>query len=857
SLNEIKHFLNEVSLKSHVYRRLYELQLLEKHLLILLLTSNDLKDDRQRRILLYIGTFSAFEQQALEIFFRLTRPVDQSKYDDVTEDGSQNIADVEVKILLDYRKLFLKNHKILGHRELFARFQEYNIMDLIFEMANKEQSLMKWRVVIHEIFFYMFHGLEPEDIMYDRKAESNSIAEKLLAKEQSKKRDRRLADQRSQLKTWTEVEDGIKKAVSIYDAVNGNIPREESIHNDPAEEMPTPKSCWFYSSKNLVEMSDCERDLLRTTASKFLIESFNSLNRSVRDEISANQNAYSKIYTFRLLYLVRFFLKLQELFLIKEKEESGLRNTNNISAGVRKSARNSPKYPETTLKVVYDALSYDGFVYIFDEIKELNQLNNLEDLELALECLQQMVHARNVEIMSSSSNIGDGVKAAVHHVENKLLLNLERVEFIVNLVEDSRDRPHRKPGDSYKERNIRVKYPRDVEHGKKYLKLEFSENDNSLRRNMFRQFEKKFVNEKVIDTYMAYINAYDVHEKYKCDFYAVNVMFERICVNQNSMDLFIKVKYLNVMSRILRAWDRIVNNLKAGNHEDPNLSPSQKDFLDLVKDVCNEIYKEMKVDTLFAPNYEMFSLFEEIDKVILSYTSFLERQKLQQDKEERFKHKVSKPQFTDKEREFHKKTSVKQLIRQGQLEHIKWLQETMIKLGCQRITEEQIAARKKVLSHSKGAEESQVPYDDYHIEGPYWIVPNTLSGKYLISQAELLGEYIKECQDELMERKSNESTKDLSIKWNDSDDTIESDEVTSDDDMEVAEKGNDSADNEDMESDCTLKSDVMMENIGDAPDVTIDTDVIMSDNDFILRSSQKRKWQNDDDLDACVLSVYS
>ncbi|CAG8631671.1 12414_t:CDS:10, partial [Acaulospora morrowiae] len=589
---------------------------------------------------------------------------------------------------------------------------------------------------------------------------------------------------------------------------------------------------------------------------KFLRLNHLDLNLSVREEIS-----------------------LQELFLIKEKEESGLRKNLLV---VRKSTRKLQKYPETSLKVVYDTLSYDGFIYMFDEIKELNQLNNLEDLELALECLQQM--ARNVEIMSSSSNISDGVKMVVHQVENKLLSNLDRAEFIIKLVEDSKDRPpsfiailvasiHRflsmiehfskkrhiyvirashkeklednrakaysvgfskKSRAEYNEGKTKAEHFRDTEHVKKYLKLELSEEDRLFRRNLFCQFEKKFANEKVIDTYMSYINDYEVHEKYKCDFYSVNVMFERICVNQNSMDLFIKVKYLNVMSRILRAWDRIANNLKAGNHEDPNLSSSQEDFLDLVKDVCNKIYKEMKVESLFAPNYEMFSLFEEIDKVILSYTSFLEKQKSHQEKDERFKHRVSKPQFTDEEREFYMKLSVKQLIREGQLMHIKWLQETMIKLGCQRITEEQIAAKKYAeLSYSKVAEEPRLLYADHRIlpktakvqkllnyygffnfsdnficrlmwtlqferkfgiEGPYWIIPSTLPGKYLISQAELVEKYVEECQDELkVKRSRNEGAKDL----NDSDDTIESD----------AEEGS-NLDDEDMDSDYTLKSDI-------------------------------------------------
>ncbi|CAG8786924.1 15214_t:CDS:2, partial [Acaulospora morrowiae] len=128
-------------------------------------------------------------------------------------------------------------------RELFVRFHEYNILDLFFEMVNQEQSLMKWKIVIHEIFFYIFHGLEPEDIIYDRKVESNNIAKKLLAKEDDKKRDRRLADQRSQLKTWTEIEacDGIKKAVSIHEAVIGNSSKEETVKIDTTCEMPTPK----------------------------------------------------------------------------------------------------------------------------------------------------------------------------------------------------------------------------------------------------------------------------------------------------------------------------------------------------------------------------------------------------------------------------------------------------------------------------------------------------------------------------------------------------------------------------------------------------------------------------------------
>ncbi|RHZ74333.1 hypothetical protein Glove_226g7 [Diversispora epigaea] len=930
NLIKIKELLNNTKINHHVFRKLHEWRVVEKHLLILLIINNDLEAVRQRKI----------STNIVEILYLLTLPTDRFKYHGMTKEEIVQHKKADDTALVEYRRLFLKNHMILQQifnylckvkedydrdnsmkyvfmitdvlqffrnllmintypkekRSLYVYYNNYKIFDFIHELTKNERALKIWNFTIQELLFNIFQGLDPEDIMYDRLKESNEIAEQLLLLEQKKQKERQVADQKRQVKVWVQTTSGYDKVVSIQDAISGKIHKDKKSEPEGNIQLiPNVQSRWFYKPKYIADMNPSTRKFLKNFAIKFLNEAFNVLIQSIQTEISSNHRSYTHQY--RMFYLVKFFLKLQEL-LFEEIKESKSNNDNKDKKVKRTLMINFSTSSVTTLKVVDSILSYNGFCLVFDKMEQWNRIKQWDGLKLAIECLQQM--ARIVEIMSSSSDVDKETKAVAHDFEYSLLDSLNHFEFLIKLLENSKDKDnsyvkslieaiHRylsmlehfskkdhiynknknyKPfyehekindndtsmlqseksnistilrsessftssfqpvisGDTYQERNAKINNSRESNAGKgewamlyyqqgppkedphfkswwrkkkkyeakvssqEYIKYEFTATEKTNLKRQFNKFEKTLANEKALDAIFEYIKQYDVYEKFKCDFYAINVLFHRIYVNQDGSDLFIKVKYLEVMYAIELYWSWIIDNCQRAKFKDAGYSESQLAFFDFIDEICNETCRRMNEVRVIPKTMDVVEKHN-LKWVYSTYARYLDKQQKEKNFAERKKESINKEFYktieTEERRKPYVQSVTKKAIKENLLYQIQWVQEIMTKVGCRRIMQKEFAKNKlEAASYHHEEIEDLIPYEDFEIvpltnemktlmdfpgtfdnctnflcpylwahkfvrkigsEGVFWLIPKTISGQELLSWVEMINKYIDECKAE-------------------------------------------------------------------------------------------------------------
>ncbi|CAG8598856.1 184_t:CDS:10 [Diversispora eburnea] len=899
NLIKIKELLNNTKINHHVFRKLHEWRVIEKHFLILLIINNDLEVERQRKI----------STNIVEILYLLTLPTDRLKYHGMTKEEIVQHKKADDTALVEYRRdnsmkyvfmitdvlQFFRNLLMISafpkeKRSLYVYYNNYKIFDFIHELTKNERALKIWNLTIQELLFNIFQGLDPEDIMYDRQKESNEIAEQLLLKEQKKQKERQVADQKHQVKIWVQTTSGYEKVVSIHEAISGKIHKDKKSEPEGNIQLiPNVQSRWFYKKKFIADMSTSTRKFLKNFAIKFLNEAFNVLIQSIQNEISSNHRSYSHQY--RMFYLVKFFLKLQEL-LFEEIKESKLKDSGNNDNRDKKVKRtlmiNFSTSSATTLKVVDSILSYNGFCLLFDKMEQWNRIKKLDGLKLAIECLQQM--ARIVEIMSSSSDVNRETKAGVHDFEYCLLDSLNHFEFLIKLLENSEDKDngyvkslieaihrylsmlehfskkdhiynknknyksldeHEKindndtsmlqsensnvstilrsessfisslqpviPGDTYQERNAKINYSRESIAGKsewamlyyqqgppkedphfkswwrkkkkyetkvssqEYIKYEFTATEKTSLKRQFNKFEKTLANEKVLDAIFAYIKQYDVYEKFKCDFYAINVLFHRIYVNQDGSDLFIKVKHLEVMYAIELYWSWIIDNCQRANFKDVGYSESQLAFFDFIDEICNETCRRMNEVRVIPKTTDVVERHN-LRWVYSTYARYLDKQQKEKFFAERKKESMNKEFYktieTEERRQPYVKNVTKKAIKENLLYQIQWVQDIMTKVGRRRMELEDASCHHEEI-------EDVIPYDDFKIdpltnemktlmefpgtfdnctnllcpylwahkfvrkigsEGVFWVIPKTISGQELLSWVEMINKYIDECK---------------------------------------------------------------------------------------------------------------
>ncbi|CAG8843901.1 43824_t:CDS:2, partial [Gigaspora margarita] len=227
---------------------LWELHLLEKHLLTIFLLNNNIKDNDTKSIIVIIT----------ELFVLMTTPVDLDQIVDFADDNVCLQRDI-LKAQHAYKELFAKNPIALrtllnllnDHLKIeISMHTENNVMivRLVLSLFRNLLAIDKKDKRLH-IFYHIFYGIEPSDILENPTAE-----------------DRRRFNERFSGKYWVKMPDGYEILTSKKDArANKLLDRSEDKENKrPIKDEWLPK-------KNLgLDINDTTRDCLKVTAIKFL-----------------------------------------------------------------------------------------------------------------------------------------------------------------------------------------------------------------------------------------------------------------------------------------------------------------------------------------------------------------------------------------------------------------------------------------------------------------------------------------------------------------------------------------------------------------------------------------------------------
>ncbi|CAG8519745.1 17616_t:CDS:10, partial [Racocetra persica] len=438
SLENILTLIKE--LNNDVLTYLWELQLLEKHLLTIFLLNNNIKDNDTKSIIVIIT----------ELFVLMTTSIDLDQTVDFADDNACLQRDI-LKAQYAYKELFTKNPTALRtllnllndhlmieiskppennvmvvclvlslfrnllaidkkdkrlHYNLVHQYYKETIIECFCSLDSKNIELFQCNIIIQEIFYHIFHGIEPSDILENPTTEANEFSKKLLEDEEKKKEDRRRFSERFSGKYWVKMPDGYEILTSKKDARADKFPDE----HEEKENKRTIREEWLPKKKLILDVSDAARDCLKVTAIKFLNTIFTTLVHSVVKDLKSEQyNDYQ--HSNHLFYIVRFFLELQQLLSIKDSNAVLIEN-----------------WP--------DILNCKIFKLMFNKIRYFKDQKLWSELQVGLECLKQM--SRTIEIMGSKhSNKDHETRNKAQQLQYRILCDKENLELIVDVVKRS------------------------------------------------------------------------------------------------------------------------------------------------------------------------------------------------------------------------------------------------------------------------------------------------------------------------------------------------------------------------------------------------------------------------------------
>ncbi|CAG8510889.1 3315_t:CDS:10 [Cetraspora pellucida] len=595
---------------------LWDLQLLEKHLLTIFLLNNNIKDNETKSIILIIT----------ELFVLMTTPIDLNQIVDFADDNACLQRDI-LKAQYAYKDLFTKNpaalrtllnllndHLIIEvskptesnvmtvclvlslfrnllaidkkdkilHYNLVLQYYKETIIECFCSFHQKYIELFHCNIIIQEIFYHIFHDIEPSDILVNPTVDANEFSKKLLEDEEKKKEDRRRFNERFSGKYWIKMPDGYEILTSKKDARADKLPNEQ----EEKENKRTIREEWLPKKKSILDISDTARECLKVTAIKFLNTIFTTLVHSVgKDLKSEHYNDYQ--HSNQFFYIVRFFLELYQLLSIKDS---------NI----------------VSIKHWPDILNYKIFKLMFNKIRYFKDQKLWSELQVGLECLKQM--SKTIETMGSKhSNKDHEIRNKAQQLQYRILCDQENLELVVDVVKRSSKQSlsflrslvetvHRLLSmlERVKSRKyIYVKQKRQTNRSNKkvkYIKDEYEyridkidSREQRFRTEAFDRYEMCYVDEEVLSTYCALLDK--EYEIVDFDFHYINTMFFRIFSNCES-SIFMKLSFMELLHRVLEHFNQLTDSFQL------NLNDSQIKFKEFAYKIVKDFAIQMEKNPL-------------------------------------------------------------------------------------------------------------------------------------------------------------------------------------------------------------------------------------------------------------------
>ncbi|CAG8757956.1 6013_t:CDS:10 [Dentiscutata erythropus] len=635
---------------------LWELHLLEKHLLTIFLLNNNIKDNDTKSIIVTM----------IELFVLMTTPVVIDQNVDFADDNACLQRDI-LKAQIGYKELFTKNPVVLRtllnllndhlkieiseptesnimvvrlvlalfrnllaidkkdkrlHYNLVHQYYKETILECLCSFDSNTIELFQCNIIIQEIFYHIFYGIEPSEILENPTAVSNEFSKKLLENEEKKKEDyRRRFNERFGGKYWVKMPDGYEVLTSKRNALSEKLP-----NNSEDKENKRPiKDEWLPKKKPGLDINNNARQISALAVTIIYV-------------------IYTK-YCSCLLPSIAVMARASNWAGVLETNGNLLSRTIETMG-----SKNSNEDHETCNKV--QQLQY-------------RILCDKENLELIVDVVKrsskQSHNSKSPFVIDYLISFLRNLIETVH----RLLSMLERVKLRKYIYVKQKRHTNKL--------SKKVKYTKD-EYEYRMDKIDSREQRH--RADAFDRYEKCYVDEEVLSTYCALLDK--EYETIDLDFHYINTMFFRIFSNCES-SFFLKLSFMELLHRILEHFRGLTDSFHL------NLNESQIKF----KEFAYKIVEDFAIRMEKNPLTYIELIFPKTD---LGQLEFKEQ--------EEPSHEAQVEQFIE--------NLLKLLLEEGKSHLIEWLQEVLRKFA------EENQAYDSSKKHANNAEQLDALTHDEH-----------------------------------------------------------------------------------------------------------------------------------------------
>ncbi|RIA89771.1 timeless protein C terminal region-domain-containing protein [Glomus cerebriforme] len=523
-----------------------------------------------------------------------------------------------------------KNKRSQVHHDLILEYKNAKLIDLFLKLSTNKEDALEWDIILIDIFYHIFLGVNPNSLFVDIKKETMWKAQKLLNEELVKKGKRNNVNPHYKGSVWIINPDGPDLVVHKQKALKGDglqalddIKKKKYERTKPLDE--------FDRLRKQQILNPHVQDCLKSTALSFLENGFKFLLRSLKKDLINGEYDDIPQTMVHYSYIVRYFLELR--LLLKQK--------NTIYSYLSSSVSSDDRQKEPHSKNLYDfeiiskIMDGDGIRLAYRMIRLLREKKLWSELHFAVEYLKQ--NFLTIKVLASSEDVNE--KWIADELQIEIYRELVDLEIIPELVREYKSHsqsigylqsavatahvflqllencvksnkyvePCKKlqPLKKKNDKSHTTKETLDSNIMKNYHDEE-SENEepNINYKVIFGKIENKFVNEITVKNYTLLLEEYQEIDSESIKH--VTMMFFRIAKHCQLEAMFFKLSIMEIFYRILKDYSDTKQRL---NHP-------QKDLKTFIEWIVNKLIIQLKknplmyIELLFPKNISDVKLLQ-------------------------------------------------------------------------------------------------------------------------------------------------------------------------------------------------------------------------------------------------------
>ncbi|KAG0258250.1 Topoisomerase 1-associated factor 1 [Mortierella polycephala] len=322
--------------------------------------------------------------------------------------------------------------------ELLERFQQENIMALLVALASsaKDPQLAEWNAITLEIFYYVFTGVDADDLIPAiTGGVKNPQLQDLLNKEEQERKSQSTAGRKRHDRFGTtgevRLEDGTRIVLHQKGALFSSFETQMDTFKK-AKAKPKRKKEKDEYRKNITKSGST---MLRNLAMTLLESCFNPLFGSLRQDVEMEREKIKEHHRGQYHYLMAFLLQFQRQYaeyLTKQHNE------HKKTAHARQLQNLESEYQKNMLQCDFDLVAtaievpcvFQTIQFIRRKMEEKDKDKRWDEIRRAMDCIQEML----MTLYAMTKSPKEEYRDASDYVQNNLYYEDATLELFLDLV---------------------------------------------------------------------------------------------------------------------------------------------------------------------------------------------------------------------------------------------------------------------------------------------------------------------------------------------------------------------------------------------------------------------------------------